>query len=132
MSTTNTIAPTQPQTAANGGAPVAPRVYTMPRVNIVETKTSYVIEAELPGVNNSGLEVLLEGNELTLVGRRQQEPVEAQLLYRESSTKDFRRVFVLDPNIDTKGIEAKLENGTLRLNLPKNEQVLPRKITVAG
>ena len=108
------------------------RSYLIPRVNITETKDAYLLEAEMPGVNKNGLEVLLEGNELTLVGRRQSENVEAQLIYRESSPTDFRRVFVLDPTIDTGKIKAEMENGVLTLSLPKAEKVRPRKITISG
>ena len=103
-----------------------------PRVDIIETKDAYILEAEMPGINREGLEVLLEGAELTLIGRRRQEKTEAQLIYRESSSKDFHRVFVLDSTIDTARIEAKIENGLLALHLPKAEKIRPRKITIAG
>ncbi len=108
------------------------RSYLIPRVNITETKDAYLLEAEMPGVNKTGLEVLLEGNELTLVGRRQSQDLEAQLVYRESSPTDFRRVFVPDPTIDTGKIKAEMENGVLTLHLPKAEKVRPRKITISG
>jgi HSP20 family protein len=101
-------------------------------VDIIETKDHYVLEAELPGVTKDGLEILLENNELTLVGRRPAEKIEADLVYRESLPRDFRRVFVLDPTIDTAKIEAKLEDGVLILKLPKAEQVKPRRIQVNG
>jgi HSP20 family protein len=108
------------------------RAYVSPRVNITENKDGYLLEAEMPGVNKEGLEISLEGNELTIVGRRGNEPTELQPVYRESSNRDFRRVFVLDPTIDTSRIEARMENGVLKLHLPKAEQVKPRKITVTG
>ena len=108
----------------------AERTYLQPAVNIVETKDGYSLEAEMPGVNKEGLEVLLEGNELTLVGHRRQPDVQAKLLYRETSSRDYRRVFVLDPAIDTGKISAKMENGLLKLELPKAEATKPRKITV--
>lgn len=106
------------------------RGYVSPRVNITETKDGYLLEAEMPGVNKDALEILLEGNELTLVGRRPAETDGLQLVYRESSNRDFSRSFVLDPTIDTSKIEAKMENGVLKLHLPKADQVKPRKITV--
>jgi len=108
----------------------SPRSYISPRVNITETKDGYLLEAEMPGVNKSGLEISLEGNELTLLGRRQEQFQGLDLLYRESANRDYRRVFVLDPTIDTGKIEAKMENGVLWLQLPKAEQVKPRKIQV--
>jgi HSP20 family protein len=105
--------------------------YTSPTVNLSESKDAYLLEAEMPGVNKDGLEVLLEGNELTIVGHRQPENIDAELLYRESKPREFRRVFVLDPSIDTKKISAQIDQGVLRLNLPKAERVKPRKIQVA-
>ncbi len=108
----------------------ASRNYVSPRVNITETKDGYLLEAEMPGVNKQGLEISLEGNELTFIGRRQEEVQGLELVYRESTKRDFRRVFVLDPTIDSAKIEAKMENGVLRLHLPKAEQVKPRRITV--
>ena len=110
--------------------PAVPRRYMSPRVNITETKEGYLLEAEMPGVNKGGLEISLEGNELTLVGRRVPEPESLELLYRESSSADYRRMFELDPTIDTGRIDARMENGVLHLHLPKAEQVKPRKIAV--
>jgi len=105
--------------------------YVSPRVNITEGKDGYLLEAEMPGVSKDGLEILMEGNELTLIGHRQEEAPQLNLLYRESDLRDFRRVFVLDPTIDTSKIDAKIDSGLLRLHLPKAEQVKPRRITVS-
>ena len=105
--------------------------YVAPQVNIFEAKDGYTLEAEMPGVNKDGLEITLEGNEITIVGRRQAESASGQLLFRESRVADFRRVFELDPAIDTARISAKMEQGILTLTLPKSERVKPRKITVA-
>src|SRR6266404_9571116 len=99
-------------------------------VNIVETKDGYVLEAEMPGVNKEGLEITLEGNEITIVGRRHNEAVNGVALFREGRVADYRRVFELDPAVDTAKITAKMEQGLLTLTLPKSEHVKPRKITV--
>jgi len=106
------------------------RNYFSPEVNIYETKEGYVLEAEMPGVNKSGLEITLEGNVLTFLGHRGDDFLDASLLYRESKPADFRRVFELDPAIDTSKISAKIEQGVLTLHLPKSEKVKPRKIAV--
>ena len=105
------------------------RQFVSPRVNIVESKDAYVLEAEMPGVAKDGLEISLEANVLTLTGRRSAEPA-ASLLYRESPTADFRRAFELDPSIDSSKISARIEQGILTLALPKAEKVKPRRITV--
>jgi HSP20 family protein len=104
--------------------------YVAPEVNILETKDGYVLEAEMPGVNKDGLQVLLEGTELTLVGRRQTETAPGEALLRESSTLDYRRIFELDPAIDSSKISAKMDQGILTLTLPKSDRVKPRRISV--
>ena len=104
--------------------------YGAPEVNIFETKDGYVLEAEMPGVSKDGLEVTLEGTELTIVGRRRSEPLPGEPLFRECSPADYRRVFELDPAIDTAKVSAMVEQGILTLTLPKSERVKPRKISV--
>lgn len=104
----------------------------VPPVNIFETNDHYVVEADLPGVTKDGLEITVEDNELTIIGRRNdlQEVPNAEVLYQETRPGDFRRVFELDPTIDTSKINAKMQQGVLTLTLPKAEKVKPRKITV--
>lgn len=104
--------------------------YVAPEVNILETKDGYVLEAEMPGVNKKGLEITLEGNEITLTGHRNVTEPGGEALVRESREADFRRVFELDPAIDTSKINAHMDQGVLTLTLPKSEKVKPRKITV--
>ena len=108
----------------------AAQEYVSPDVNIFETKDGYVLEAEMPGVNKEGLEILLEGNEITIVGHRKNEVMTGTPLFRERALVDYRRVFELDPAIDTARIAAKMDQGVLSLTLPKSEKVKPRKIAV--
>ncbi|HXT10928.1 MAG TPA: Hsp20/alpha crystallin family protein [Candidatus Angelobacter sp.] len=104
--------------------------YVAPNVNIFETPEGYVLQAEMPGVTKDGLEIMLEGTEITIVGRRTPESVSGEPLFRERSRADYRRVFELDPAIDTEKVSAKIEQGILTVTLPKSEKVKPRKITV--
>jgi HSP20 family protein len=126
----NTMTQTENRPVREQTAPQPPRGYLHPAVNIVESKDGYLLEAEMPGVGKDGLEVLLEDNELTIVGKRQPGLDGAEPLYRESVDRDFRRSFTLDPAIDTTKITARIERGVLTLNLPKAEKVKPRKISV--
>ena len=105
--------------------------FVSPEVNIFENKDGYTLEAEMPGVNKQGLELTLEGNELTILGHREKVEPKAQAVYRESSNVSYRRVFELDPVIDTAKIDAKIEQGVLTVHLPKSERVKPRKVTVS-
>ena len=104
--------------------------FAAPEVNIFETKDGYVLEAEMPGVSKEGLQVTLEGNEITLVGHRNHEVPSGNALFRESRPVDYRRVFELDPAIDTSKVAARIEQGVLTLTLPKSEAVKPRRISV--
>lgn len=107
-----------------------PQEYVAPEVNIFENKDGYVLEAEMPGVNKDGLELMLENDELTIIGRRKTETLAGDVLFCECSKADYRRVFTLDPAIDTSRIAAKMDQGILTVTLPKSEKVKPRKITV--
>jgi len=120
---------TQPKTATTAERQTEVR-FVAPEVNIRETRDGYVLEADMPGVSRDGLEITLEGNEVTIAGRRNNEAPEGEPLFRERSAADFRRVFDLDPAIDAGKISAKMHQGVLTLTLPKSEQVKPRKIAV--
>ncbi|MCW5554398.1 MAG: Hsp20/alpha crystallin family protein [Verrucomicrobiae bacterium] len=104
--------------------------FLAPEVNIFETKDGYVLEAEMPGVNKDGLEITLEGTEITITGRRTFNCGSGEPLLRERRVADFRRAFELDPAIDTSKISARMNQGVLTLNLPKSERIKPRKIVV--
>jgi HSP20 family protein len=104
--------------------------FTTPDVNIYETKDGYILEAEMPGVSKEGLEITLEGHQITLTGRIANEVVSGETLFRERQSADYRRVFDLDPAIDTSRISARMNQGVLFLTLPKSEAVKPRKIAV--
>ena len=104
--------------------------FVSPVVNIIENKDGYVLEAEMPGVSKDGLEITLEGTELTLVGHRNATALSGDVLFRESRDLSYRRIFELDPAIDTTKVSAKMDQGILTLSLPKSEEVKPRKIAV--
>ena len=105
--------------------------FISPVAGVVENGDVYTLNVEMPGVNKEGLEISIENNELTIVGRRSLPQVEGSLVHRESRTENFRRAFELDPSIDTSKISARMDQGVLSLSLPKAEQVKPRKITVS-
>ena len=105
--------------------------FVTPVSSVVEDGDAYLLKVEMPGVNKEGLEISVENNELTITGRRDLAQIEGTLIHRESRTEDFRRVFELDPSIDTSKISARIDQGFLTLTLPKAEQVKPRKIAVS-
>ena len=105
--------------------------FVAPAATVLENADGYTLEVEMPGVSRENLEMWVENNELTILGRRSMPSVEGTLIHRESRPENFRRSFELDPSIDAGKISAKIEQGVVRLTLPKAEQVKPRKIAVA-
>ena len=115
---------------ANGDRP-APEQFIAPVATVLENTDGYMLEVEMPGVTKENLEMWVENNELTILGRRSTPSVEGTLIHHESRPENFRRSFELDPSIDAGKISAKIEQGVVTLTLPKAEQVKPRKIAVA-
>ena len=105
--------------------------FIAPAATVLENTDGYTLEVEMPGVSKENLEMWVENNELTILGRRSMSSVEGTLIHRESRSENFRRSFEIDPSIDAGKISAKIEQGVVTLTLPKAEQVKPRKITVA-
>lgn len=123
---------TQKENHPDGELANPARQHITPEVDIFELQDGYVLTAEMPGVNKTGLEILLEGSELTIAGHKAVDSPGAELIFRESNPADYRRVFELDPSINTAKISAEIEQGVLKLHLPKAEHVKPRRIEVAG
>ena len=105
--------------------------HVSPAATVLENAEGYTLQVEMPGVNKEGLEMWVENNELTVVGKRSLPTVAGTLIHRESRRENFRRAFELDPSIDAGRISAKIEQGLVTLTLPKAEQLKPRKITVS-
>lgn len=104
--------------------------FVVPPANISETQNEYLLELDMPGVNKHGLEVMVENNELTIIGRRHMDTPSGELCYCESGLADYRRVFELGPDIDTTKIGAEIKSGVLKLHLPKSEKAKPKRIEV--
>jgi HSP20 family protein len=126
----NTLQQPTPRTAAASNGNAQRLAFVTPVANILETTDGCLLEAEMPGVARDGLDVTVENGELVIVGRRADKENPGAALYRESRPLDYRRVFDLDPSIDTSKITAKMEQGILKLTLPKAEEVKPRRIQV--
>jgi HSP20 family protein len=130
MKTTNAMKTTVQTEKPETSARAEQQEYILPQVNIFEEENGYSLEAEMPGVSKDGLEVQLEGNELTILGHRHDPKYQGEVIFRESQDADYRRVFELDPTIDTSRIVAKMDQGVLMVTLPKSEAIKPRRIKI--
>ena len=105
----------------------------VPRVDIYENKDALYLIADMPGVDDKTVDIELEKNILTISGRVENGRVDgATLMYSEYEIGDYERVFTLSDEIDRDKIIATVKNGVLRLELPKAEQVKPKKIAIQG
>ena len=106
------------------------RIFT-PAVDIFETEKEIALLADLPGVKAGGLTIDLRDDTLTLTGEVKpfEGPDEEDILI-EYDTGTYYRQFTLSEVIDQNNIDAQLQDGVLRLTLPKIEKAMPRQITV--
>jgi HSP20 family molecular chaperone IbpA len=102
-----------------------------PRVDIYEMDDKVTVLADMPGVDESSLEITLENNVLTIKGRVESPSFENhRLAHAEYRVGDYVRSFTLSDTIDRDSIEATVKNGVLRLSLSKAEAAKARKIEV--
>lgn len=102
-----------------------------PAVDIFETEKEITLLADLPGVKSDDLNIDLRDNTLTLTGDVSPwEEAEENDLLIEYEIGRFYRQFTLSEVIDQDKIDAQLNDGVLRLALPKVEKATPRKISV--
>ena len=106
------------------------RVYS-PRVDIFEKDNAIVLLADMPGTDETNINISLEKNILTITGEVDvQQRQGYQLEYAEYGVGDYSRSFTVSEDIDRDKIEATVKNGVLRLTLPKAEAAKPRRIDV--
>jgi HSP20 family protein len=109
-----------------------PTRYLRPAASVVENPDGFLVEADLPGVPREGLELTVDQDTLSIVGKRGARKLGDRDLYRESNSADYRRVFELGRDIDRQRVEARFEQGVLRVFLPKVEAVKPRRVEVVS
>ncbi len=102
-----------------------------PALNVWEDGDNLLLEAEVPGLSMDDLEILIQGDELTLRGaRRPLDAPNATYLRRERAAGEFVRYFSLPYEVDADRVEATLRNGVLTIRLPKSERAKARRIQV--
>jgi len=103
-----------------------------PALDLCETQDGFVVEAALPGLKPEDLEITVENNILTIKGETRRESEDKQRNYHrvERSFGSFQRSIALPTTVKADQIKATLTNGVLQLDIPKAEEVKPRKISV--
>ncbi len=111
----------------------APTGVWYPPVDIMESKDSYVIRAELPGMKIEDFHLELEDGTLTLSGERKfEEPTNGDEYHRvERLAGKFCRSFRVPQAVKNDGIKATYRDGILDVYVPKAEEAKPRQITIS-
>ena len=105
----------------------APRMYSSPRVNIAEGNDSFTIFMAVPGVEKSEISLNVEKDVMTISRKKEIEKEEkVNFTRREYSFGSFERSFNLPEDIDVEKIGASMENGILKIVLPKKDEAIDR------
>ncbi|HEB69120.1 MAG TPA: Hsp20/alpha crystallin family protein [Desulfobulbus sp.] len=109
---------------------IKPEKYFVPAVDIFETDEQVTVVAEMPGVKNTGVDVSLEDDVLTIRGIREDREVDGRLLLQEYESGSYLRRFTMAETIDRENIRASMFGGLLKVELPKAAPARPRRIEV--
>ncbi len=104
----------------------------MPAVDFTETDGAFEVTAELPGMDESNIEVKLADNMMTIKGEKKEEKEEKQKDYHLSERRygSFQRSFRVPDGVDVNKIEASFKNGLLSVKLPKTPEAQKKQKTI--
>lgn len=104
----------------------------VPPVDIREEDSQFVLHADLPGIEPKDIDITLEKGVLTVRGRRALANRDEKAGFRrvERVSGEFFRRFTLPDTADSQAVKARFSNGVLEIAIPKQAQVMPRRIAV--
>lgn len=112
------------------------RAGSLPQVDVSETKTTYEVSAELPGVEEKDVDVSIDDGMLVIKGEKRDEREKKEKDYHltERSYGEFRRCFRVPDNVEADKITASFNKGVLKVSLPKSKKTSSkeRSIPVKG
>ncbi len=103
-----------------------------PKVDVYEKNNQIVVKADIPGIDEKDLSVELEGNLLTISGKKEEEKEVKEKNYHriERSFGSFCRSITLPDGIEADKINAEYKKGVLTINIPKSKATETKKIEV--
>jgi HSP20 family protein len=115
-----------------GGTLPMPSAGVFPLINVTEDTNSYYVRAELPGIKSDELDIQVTREGISISGERKIPVEDNNVRYhrREREAGTFSRSINLPSEIDVNKVEASMENGVLKVTIPKAEIAKPRQITV--
>ncbi|RQS58778.1 MULTISPECIES: Hsp20/alpha crystallin family protein [unclassified Burkholderia] len=107
------------------------RITLTPAVDIYESNQGVTLWADLPGVTKDKLDVKVHDSSLSIEAEAVvPTPANLRLQHAEVREPHFARTFTLSPDFDTSKIEASLQDGVLKLTIPRRDEARPRRIEV--
>jgi HSP20 family protein len=106
----------------NGG--LLSRAMNVPAVNITEQKNDYLVSLAAPGLKKEDFKIDVDGNMLTISSEKEEtkEEKDKKFTRKEYNYSSFSRSFTLPEEINKEKIEAKYEDGVLKISLPRREE----------
>jgi HSP20 family molecular chaperone IbpA len=109
------------------------RITFIPNTDIYKKGDALVVLVDMPGADQSTVDIQLEKGVLTITGHVDGPNLEGyQPIYTEYRYGDYQRSFTLSDEIDSEKIEASIKNGVLKLTLPIAEKAQAKKIAIKG
>ncbi len=101
------------------------RIMKVPAVNITEDKKEYLVSLAVPGMKKDDFKIDIDGNMLTISSEKEEtrEETEKKFTRKEYSYSSFSRSFTIPEEINMEKIEARYEDGVLKIALPRKEEV---------
>lgn len=101
-------------------------------IDVRETDDAYIVEADVPGIKKEDVHIEVNDDVLTIKGERKGEHEEKRKDYHriERQSGSFRRCIRIPGGFKSDAVDAKFEDGVLRVTLPKLEDAKPRRIEV--
>lgn len=107
------------------------RITLVPAVDIYEDSQGVTLWADLPGVTKDKLDVKVHDSSLSIEAEAVvPTPANLRVQHAEVREPHFARTFTLSPDFDTSKIEASLQDGVLKLTIPRRDEARPRRIEV--
>ena len=109
-----------------------PTAGVFPLTNVTEDTENYYVRAELPGIKSGELDIQVTSEGISISGERKiaEEGNNVRYHRREREAGKFSRLINLPGKVDINKVEAFMENGILKVTIPKSEAAKPRQITV--
>lgn len=112
-----------------------PTAKLTPKIDVRETKDSYLMEMDLPGRTENDVEINLKDHVLSIsskIEEKKEEKKDGEWIIRERQSSSFMRRFTLPDDIDAEKVSASFKNGVLNISIPRKEIASARTIAISA